>query len=100
MTPGSPVAGSASAAVPNTSMLTTGAAQGADAGQGDPVQQMAGQLREIKGMVDELGSTYPAVANEVTQINNLLRQMIVKQAQAASTQTPSALALPAGAGGQ
>lgn len=95
MAPIPPVAGSASAAVPNTAANAIGAMQGGDQQQ-DQIQQLAEQIREVSGSVDELGATNPTLASEVAQIKQILRSMLVKAASAASAQSPSSLAVPMG----
>lgn len=86
--------GSASPAVPNTSLLTTAATPGADAsGQ---MSDAIGQIRSIGQSVDQLATLNPAFAAGVAQIKTILRQMIVSAAQQASMQTPSSEAVPTG----
>lgn len=98
MTPGPAVAGSASATTPMTTANAVGAPQGGAPPQGDAIQQLADQIREVGGMVDEIAASNPALANEVAQVKQTLRSMIVKAAQAASVQTQSGMSLPTAGG--
>lgn len=95
--PMAPVAGSASAATPMTAANAVGAIQpGGGPDQGDPIQQLADQIRDAGGVIDEIAASNPSLANEVGQIKQILRSMLVKAAGAASAQTPAGLALPNG----
>lgn len=87
--------GSASAATPMTSQLSSGAPNGGGAESGD-MGALMGQIRQVAQSVDALGASNPALASGVTQIKTILRQMIMQAAQAASVQTPSGEALPGG----
>jgi len=51
-------------------------------------------IRQVGQSVDDLGSAHPELSQEIQQIKSILRQMILKSAQAASLQTASAEALP------
>lgn len=92
------VAGSASATTPMTAANAIGALQGGgEAGaQQDQIQQLASQIREASAAVDEIGATNPALASEVTQVKQILRQMLVKAASVATAQNPSSLQVPMG----
>ena len=92
------VAGSASATTPITAANAIGALQGGGEGgaQQDQIQQLASQVREASAAVDEIGATNPALASEVTQIKQILRQMLVKAASVATAQNPSSLQVPMG----
>ena len=93
------VAGSASATTPMTAANAIGALQGGGEGgaaQQDQIQQLASQVREASAAVDEIGATNPALASEVTQIKQILRQMLVKAASVATAQNPSSLQVPMG----
>lgn len=83
--------GSASAAPPVTT-------QNQNPMQGDPaqdgVQDLMGDIRQLSSLADGLGTKQPALAPEVQQLKNILRQMIIKAASAASVQTPSGQAVP------
>ncbi len=86
--------GSASPAVPNTSLLSAAPNQGPDAsGQ---MSDAIGQIRQVAQSIDALGSLNPAFGPGVAQIKTILRQMIVSAAQQASMQTPSSEAVPMG----
>jgi hypothetical protein len=89
----SAVAGSASAQPPTTTQLQSGPPGGDPNGD---LSALASQLREIGQSVDAVAQSNPDLAQQATQIKNLLRQMIVAKAQTASMQTPSAQALPMG----
>lgn len=90
------VAGSASAATPMTAANAIGAMQGGAGEQQDQIQQLASQIREASAAVDDIGSTNPSLAQEVTQVKQILRQMLVKAASVASAQNPSSVQVPMG----
>lgn len=95
MAPIPAVGGSASATVPNTAANAIGSMQGGDPA-GDQIQQLAEQIREASGVIDEIGSANPTLSAEVAQIKQTLRSMLVKAASAASAQTPASLSVPMG----
>ena len=68
---------------------------GANAQQ-QQLQQLAGQVRQIGDMLSQLASQAPMVAQDVQQIGQILKGMIIKVAQAAPAQTPSSMAVPGG----
>ena len=67
-------------------------------GQRQALEQAMGQIKAIKDQVDQLGSSMPAMSQEVQQIGQILKRMIVKAAQQAPQQTASAEAVPSGGG--
>ena len=86
--------GSASPAVPNTSLLSAAPNQGSDPSGG--MSDAIGQIRQVAQSIDQLASLNPAFGPGVAQIKTILRQMIVSAAQQASMQTPSSEAVPMG----
>lgn len=69
----------------------------AGGGAPDASGQMADTIQQIRAVgqaVDALGSSNPAFADGVSQIKNILRQMVISAAQQASVQTPSSAATP------
>ena len=92
MAPMSPaMMGSASAAPPMGQGAGPPDASGA-------MPDLMGKIRQVATSVDDLGSSNPALAPEIQQIKVVLRQMIIKAAQAASAQSPSGEAVPMGGG--
>lgn len=79
---------------------SAGAMQGGAAGGGPDsgLQALMGQIRQIGQMVQQLEGTVPVLAEEAQQINALLKQMVVKAAQAQGAQTASGMAVPGGGG--
>ena len=73
-------------------------AAGPDGAGPDPAQeqltQMMGQIRDLAQQVEQISATNPALTQEVTQIKAILRQMVVKAAQAAPMQTQSSMDVP------
>lgn len=84
--------GSASPAVPQTSLLSAAPNQGAD--PSGAMNDAIGQIRQIAQQTTALSALNPAFAPGVQQIQQILRQMIVSAAQQASMQTPSSEAVP------
>ena len=71
------------------------AGAGADAQQ-QQLQQTMGRIRDLAEQIKQLGADFPVLADDVQQIQQLLKQMVVKAAQVGSTQTASSLAVPGG----
>lgn len=74
-------------------------AAGPDMGGGmspaqDQLAVIAGQIRDIGSMIDQLAETNPSVQQEAVQMKALLRQMLIKASQTMPMQTPSAEAIP------
>ncbi len=76
------------------------AAGGMDA-QRQMLEQSMGQIRAVGQAVAQLAQTIPTGADEIQQIQTLLKSLVVKAAQGSPAQTPSGMAVPgnAGAGG-
>ena len=94
MTPA--VAGSASAAPPNTTANTQPQGDQGGGGGGGDIQALAGQIRQVAQQLDQLAQNEPTAAPIVQQIKQLLRQVIVQKAATAQQNNPSAQALPMG----
>lgn len=62
------------------------------------LQQTANQIRQINDLLTQLGQSQPLLQGEVGQITQILKQAIVKVAQAAPMQTASSAAVPGGGG--
>lgn len=58
------------------------------------LQQIAGQVRQINALAQQVGGANPEIAAEMEQIGEILKVAIVKMAQQAPAQTPSSLAVP------
>lgn len=71
------------------------AGAGADAQQ-QQLQQTMGRIRDLAEQVKQLGADFPVLADDTQQIQQLLKQMVVKAAQVAPAQTASGLAVPGG----
>lgn len=66
----------------------------------DPaIMAFAQKVRAISEQAKALAAENPAVAEEAQQIDQLLKQMVVKAAQMQSAQTASGMAVPGGGGG-
>lgn len=74
---------------PNTAM------QAADAQQSQITATMQ-QIRDLGKLLQQLAASNPMLADEAQQMQQLLKQMIVKAAQQAPMQTGSSLAVPGG----
>lgn len=68
---------------------------GSDAGR-QMLEAAMGKIRDLNQQTSELGSQFPAMADEVKQIQQILKRMIVKAAQQAPQQTQSSADLPGG----
>lgn len=73
------------------------AGAGADAQQ-QQLQQTMGRIRDLAEQVKQLGADMPVLADDVQQVQQILKQMVIKSAQIGTTQTASSLGVP-GAGG-
>lgn len=98
---GTPIAGSASPSVPMTDALSAGltppgAAQDAARQQ---LEGLIGQVRQVQQTVAQLGQSAPFAAQQVAQITDLLKQIIISAAQQSSAQTASGQAVPMAGGG-
>ena len=95
-----PPPGSAAGQSPAPSMIDQDAMAGA-AGVGAQDQmltQTMGQIRAIGEAVKALADLIPMGADEVQQIQQLLKSLVVKAAQGAPAQSPSSMAVPGGGG--
>ena len=75
------------------------AAGGPGAGMDAARQQLEatmGRIRDFGEQIKQLAAENPAVADEAQQIQQLLKQMVVKSAQIAPVQTMSSMAVPGG----
>lgn len=71
------------------------AAAGADA-QRQQLEGVMGRIRDLGEQVKQLAAENPSVADEAQQIQQLLKQMVIKSAQLVPTQTASGAAVPGG----
>lgn len=92
MAPSPALMGSASPAVPNTSLLSAAPNQSPEAS--GAMSDAIGQIRQVAQSIDALGMMNPAFGPGIAQIKTILRQMIVSAAQQATMQTPSSEAVP------
>jgi hypothetical protein len=60
------------------------------------LQQLAGQVRNLNNLAMQLAQSTPIIAPEMQQIAQILKQAIVKVAQAAPQQTASGAMVPGG----
>jgi methyl-accepting chemotaxis protein len=72
--PPAPVAPAASSSAIGD--LLAGGGGGVDQVQAQ-LQALAGQIRDVGGMIDTMATEFPNVAQEAGQIKTLLKQMIV-----------------------
>jgi len=79
-------------------MMGGGGGQPGAGGPDQALKAITDQIRAIGQQVQQLESTTPVVAEEAQQINALLKQIVIKVAQAQSAQTASGMAVPGGAG--
>ena len=91
-----PLAGASSPSSAIGDLLGGGQGQGADQVRAQ-LESLAGQIRDLSTMVDAIAADFPNAAQETSQIKALLKQVIVKVAQQAPTQTASGSAVPTGA---
>ena len=78
------------------------AGAGGQPGAGGPDQQLQAMMepiRQIGQQVTQLQQSMPFAAEELGQINQLLKQVVIKAAEAQQAQTASGMAVPGGAGG-
>lgn len=66
--------------------------------QNDMLTQTMTQIRQLGEGVKALATLIPMGADEITQIQNLLKALVVKAAQGAPQQTPSGMSVPGGGG--
>lgn len=100
MTPAPPLAAGTGGAGSAIGSLLAGGGQGAPGAGADQIRQqleaLMGQIRDVGQMVDALAADFPTLAPDVQQVKQLLKQMVVKAAQQAPTQTASGAAVPGG----
>lgn len=73
-------------------------AQAADAQQQQLMQTIQG-IRDLGEMVKQIAANAPMVSDEAQQIQELLKQMVIKAAQPAPVQTASSMMVPGNGGG-
>lgn len=76
--------------------------QAGPAGAGAIDQQTLAIMQRIQQFgeqVKQLGADLPMLADEVGQIQQILKQMVVKATATAPVQTPSSMAVPGNGGG-
>lgn len=81
---------------PPTGMDANAQGNGSDGGGRQALEQVMGQIRDLGQQVAALGSAVPAFAPEVQQIQQIVKRLIVKAAQAAPPQTASGQQVPNG----
>lgn len=94
-----PIAGAAApgAGAGMSSLLAGGAPPGADAAaQQAQGQQAISQVRQIGDLVQQLAGANPTVGQEVQQITNLLKAIVVKLTAPLPQQTMSGAMTPGG----
>ena len=96
MPPAPLTAGAAGSSAIGDLLAGGSAGMGADQVQAQ-IQALAGQIRDAGAMIDAIAASFPAAAQEASQVKQLLKQIIVKAAQQVSSQTASAAAVPTGA---
>ena len=69
---------------------------GPQGGSGGGVEGVVSAIREINSSAQALGQQYPACAQEIQQIQALLRRCLVKASQGAPGQNASASTIPTG----
>ncbi len=95
--PAAPISAGASGSSTIGSLLAGGQpGQGADQVRAQ-IEALASQIRDMGSMVDAIAADFPNAAQEVMQVKNLLKQIIVKAAQQAPMTTASGSAVPTGA---
>lgn len=98
-----PAIGSAAAGTQGIGAALAGGQPGAPLGadmQNQQLQQTTIPLvRQIAALNKQLAMSVPEAAAETQQIDGLLKQIMVKAAQAAQAQTASSLLLPNGSAG-
>lgn len=96
--PGPPIGGAA-APSPAVADMLGAAPQGAnEEAVRAQLQQIVTQIRQVGDLVTQIGASNPQLQQDAQQITQILKGMVVKAAQQAPAQTPSAMAVP-GAGG-
>lgn len=68
------------------------------AGPDPALMAVAQKIRAIGDQAKALAAEFPVVAEEATQIDQLLKAMVVKAAQMMSAQSASGMAVPGGGG--
>lgn len=102
---GSPPGGSPQPGAPGQSPTPSAVAPGAMAGapgmdvQRQMLEQTMGAIRQLGEGVKHLVTLVPMAADEAQQIQQLLKQIVVKAAQGAPMQTGSGMAVPGNGGG-
>ena len=95
--PPAPVAASASPTSAIGDFLAGGSAgQGADQVRAQ-LEQAAAQIGDAGAILDGIVTTFPNVAQEVTQAKMLMKRIILKAAEQAPQATASSQAVPTGA---
>lgn len=67
--------------------------------QQDLAVQAAQMIRQIAEPIKALAQIVPMAADDIQQIQQLLKQILIKAAQGAPQQTPSSMAVPGNGGG-
>ena len=62
------------------------------------LEQTAQQVRELGNMATQIGQSNPLIQGEMQQVLAILKQAIIKAAQAAPMQTASGMTVPGGGG--
>lgn len=94
--PPAPIASNASPQSAIGDLLAGGGGGGVDQVRAQ-LEGLASQIRDMGSMADAIAADFPNAAQPVSQIKNLLKQVIVMAAQQAPTQTASGQAVPTGA---
>ena len=81
------------APTPGSALDQNAAGSPAD-GRGDESAQVMGKIRDLGQALSELGQMIPAGAQEMQQMQQILKRLIVKVAQRGPQQTPSASQVP------
>lgn len=95
------IAGAASPMTAISGLLNVGGAppQGAGAdGASAALMQTMQQIRDLGQQVDALAADLPALQPEVQQIQQILKRMVIKAAQAPVGEPASGMAVPTGGG--
>jgi hypothetical protein len=90
---GPPASAGPTGSTPPPGADPTQAAAGADAARLQ-LEQTMGQIRQIGEAVKQIAAGNPLVADEAQQIQQLLKQMVVKSASVSPMQTMSSAAVP------
>jgi hypothetical protein len=57
-----------------------------------------GRIRDLAEQAKQLAADFPVLADDMQQVQQLLKQAVVKAAQVGPAQTASSLAVPGGGG--